>query len=945
MLSCQRCRVGWPIHEGYDNYCGYCATRVVDYEIEIKGGPLYIDEMPEEPFLMLNLRNTGSVPVDVESIEARPAWLKPEHTNELTVPVGKFREIKVGIYMDTSKLSQTGLKRLYSGDIEVKAANADNKNVVLEVLPPPDFGFSQEHMTFGNLGSSSGNVEVAINLEVPIKRSNVAFDAVKAEGACQDWLRIPDELRQRGLHLKARQDSLLIPVLINMRKYLAKSEDTEVDARSAEATLSFKIMGREKQEERSIKLIYKQPPGLRISGVSDITVMKGRWNKEKEFELRLENVGGGQIDIAQLAFKGQPKWLKLSPSQGVIKKDEEENLTVIVDMEKAPEGRESFELTHSLGDKLFASPFVLNIDVQVMPTYPRYLAVDFGTTNSCCARVDDGNELELITYYEGATEETGTLADKLVTSEIIYKDESRGELKYEVGPLAWHQRLSYGTANYFRSIKRKLGTDDHRYIHLDGKIIPLEPYQIAGHIIQFLLETASEKVKASIVRCVAGYPSRFNHRAIDELRDIYKNLGITDILMLDEATAAALEYVFERNKQNKGKPESYYILVYDFGGGTTDIALLLVHVEEGKLRIKHTDSGGDRGLGGDDITELIISSIIQEYEGSIRAELVANNPGLADVSVEIPVCRVNDVFTPSGSNYDVKLIENTVALYEAAEDIKTDLSDAMAKELKALKNPTSEILRKLSDQVETERSLNLNISIGGKFSILSDILPMNEIGFSAKYSLIEEYLSPKLDNVLAQVEAMFRDLETDHRKLIMLAGQSSAIPLVKQKIEQRFSQAEIIVPADLKGCVAKGLERYGGIIDAGPAASSIEISSEFVNKIYSDYGIKTVDGFFDETFEAVLKRKSQIPCVGAFTRSLRQQAVVTIYENTSVSKAFRGNDKIETVASYFHDFSEDERISESSLLNVELEMSMTNDQEIRLKAKIDSKNYEFARMT
>jgi len=918
-IFCKQCKIDWPIRNG-DTFCGYCGAKVADYEFALVGGPAYVDEL-NNVSLQLSLRNTGSTPVPIRNIQTKASWLTVEERGPLVLPVeNSSREI--GLAIDKSNLS-TRIHHELKSIIEVHPVGEfPKKELMVEIFSTPTFEFSEEEVKFEH---SKSKQEVSVELNILVRKSIVIFDEIQPQN-CSDWLEIlpPPEL---GKELKAG-DNLVITALLDLEKMPGKDK--------TEVTFSFKLKERQNNETKSFKLVPLLAPELRIdeaigNGRIQITTTK---DKKQEFQLQLRNAGGGEIDLSRFNCKPCPDWLKLSTHQPVLQKDEQSTLTISIDGKTAPEGKNSFELIHPEKDKIFAFPFFLELTVRSLPEYPHHLAVDFGTTNSCCAFINQRHEPELI-VFDRYIDAGMVVENELISSTIVYTDEDNGEFTYLVGQKPYEISPQEYAGNYFPSIKRAIGSDEGRYITIDNGHITKKPYQIAADIIRHVLEKSEEQLEQKIARCVITHPTMFSQREVDELRQIYTDeLGIKEILMLDEATAASLDYIFQRNKKNKGKPETYCIVVYDFGGGTTDIALLLVNAGEGTLKIEPLDVGGSRRLGGDDITELIVQHILKEYQERLETK---HEQSL--ISIDIPFCPLTELYKSSGDEeLDRKVRDNSNQLYRAAENIKIELSNKMSEEIEKRSNPTAAEIKKRGKQINIERPIGLSVSVGGEFQDIQEEL-------SLEYSLIEEWFLPKLDDMLAQVDSMFEDIE-EHPKVILLAGQSSAIPSVKLKLAERFNEATVVSAEELKGCVAVGSSRYARVVahhtEIG-RSDPIEVI-EFTSKTHSAYGISTINEFFEEEFQTVIPKRASIPdeSHGTFKMRLRKHAVVPVYENTGVKNMLEGNEEIQLVGSYIYDFSAD-GVAEEELQEVELEMSMGRDEKIDVVANINGKPCKFIR--
>ncbi len=88
-----------------------------------------------------------------------------------------------------------------------------------------------------------------------------------------------------------------------------------------------------------------------------------------------------------------------------------------------------------------------------------------------------------------------------------------------------------------------------------------------------------------------------------QLKDAGKIAGIDVKRIINEPTAAALGYGFDKKKNEQ-------IVVYDFGGGTFDVSVL--ETSEDTIEVKST--GGDTHLGGDDFNQAIIDWMVDEFK-------------------------------------------------------------------------------------------------------------------------------------------------------------------------------------------------------------------------------------------------------------------------------------------------------------------------------------------
>ena len=97
-------------------------------------------------------------------------------------------------------------------------------------------------------------------------------------------------------------------------------------------------------------------------------------------------------------------------------------------------------------------------------------------------------------------------------------------------------------------------------------------------------------------------PAYFNDAQRQATRDAGRLAGIQVERILNEPTAAALAYGFDRSSVKR-------VLVFDLGGGTFDVSLL--RVANGVFDVKATN--GDTQLGGNDFDQRIVDWLAEQF--------------------------------------------------------------------------------------------------------------------------------------------------------------------------------------------------------------------------------------------------------------------------------------------------------------------------------------------
>lgn len=245
----------------------------------------------------------------------------------------------------------------------------------------------------------------------------------------------------------------------------------------------------------------------------------------------------------------------------------------------------------------------------------KILGIDLGTTNSAMAIIEAGEPV-IIENIEGVR-----------TTPSIVAISKTGERL--VGQIAKRQAVTNPT-NTIYGIKRFMGhTYDEDAVQSDKKIVPYEvisgengaaavtmgdkpyrPEEVSAMILSKLKADAEAKTGEKITEAVITVPAYFNDSQRKATQDAGRIAGLNVRRIINEPTAAALAYGFNKKKDEK-------IVVYDFGGGTFDVSVL----EVGDDVIEVQSSDGDAHMGGRDIDQAIIRHLIAAFKASDAIDL------------------------------------------------------------------------------------------------------------------------------------------------------------------------------------------------------------------------------------------------------------------------------------------------------------------------------------
>lgn len=130
-------------------------------------------------------------------------------------------------------------------------------------------------------------------------------------------------------------------------------------------------------------------------------------------------------------------------------------------------------------------------------------------------------------------------------------------------------------------------------------------------VLAKMKQTAEDHLHTSVPSAVVTVPAYFNDAQRQATRDAGAIAGLDVQRIINEPTAAALAYGMEHVEDDK------IIAVYDLGGGTFDVSILLM--QQGVLEVQSTN--GDTFLGGEDFDNNIISFLVEKFQASHGVDL------------------------------------------------------------------------------------------------------------------------------------------------------------------------------------------------------------------------------------------------------------------------------------------------------------------------------------
>ncbi len=418
------------------------------------------------------------------------------------------------------------------------------------------------------------------------------------------------------------------------------------------------------------------------------------------------------------------------------------------------------------------------------------IGIDFGTTNSSIARVDDSGEVQLASF---------PFAGNIVESyrSLLYLDhvKERGvtRIRSWSGPAAIEEYLSAETkGRLVQSLKSFLSSRGLKATDVFGRRMTLE--DLISRILRDLREKSEAQFGERIEHAVVGRPVRFVGAEKDEddefaearLRRAFQTAGYSSVEFELEPVAAAQYYESTLDHDE-------LILIGDFGGGTSDFSLLRVGPGVRRRGRNASDLLGNSGIGlaGDAFDARIVRNLVSPAlgRGSSAESMGKVLPAVPNwvysklehwhhLSFLRTSSTMNMLYSSRATAFEPAKIEALIHLIQ--EDLGYELHRSVQSVKVALSTQTAAPFRFSDGVIEIHA-------------------PVERCAF-------EQWIEEELAQIEGCVDALLAQSGADPGDvdMVFLTGGSSFVPAVRQIFESRFGQDRIRTGNEFTS-VARGL--------------------------------------------------------------------------------------------------------------------------------------------
>jgi heat shock 70kDa protein 1/2/6/8 len=326
-------------------------------------------------------------------------------------------------------------------------------------------------------------------------------------------------------------------------------------------------------------------------------------------------------------------------------------------------------------------------------------------------------------------------------------------------------------------------------VNFKGINYQLTPEEVSSMILIKMKETAEMYLGKKVTSAVITVPAYFSDAQRQATKDAGAIAGLKVLRIINEPTAAAMAYGFEKVKSKE------CILVFDLGGGTFDVSLLTIN--DGVYEVKAT--AGDTHLGGEDfdnsLVEYLVSVFSQKHPGLVLSDRAKGRLKAAAekakrslssslyTNVEVELDSIEFKFKLTRSLFEELNADNFVRCLEPVEKVLRDakISKSQVGEVVLVGGSTripkvQQLLKEFFNGKEPNRGINPDEAVAYGAAVQAAILTGAQDN------------TGKLDNtVLIDVTPLSLGLETAGGCMTTLIPRNTSIPTFKKQTFSTYS--------------------------------------------------------------------------------------------------------------------------------------------------------------
>ena len=259
------------------------------------------------------------------------------------------------------------------------------------------------------------------------------------------------------------------------------------------------------------------------------------------------------------------------------------------------------------------------------------IAIDFGTSNTAVYTYKNGKYLNPVYTVENYyCIPSVAVVDKhsIIIPDIVNQTQVKNGFVYNVKRILGKVESQFEDSEIDeRMFNSPLKFDEHQnpYFEVSYRVKKSKetrnvyPIEVVTEILKRCKEEADNLLDTSpeFRDCVMTIPNYFFDTSKKALREAAKRAGLNVLYFLKEPTAAGIRFISDSNEIREGE----MVMVFDFGGGTLDLTLMVRNGDDFDVKAQ----GGDPNLGGTKIDEIFCKYVLQKYKNENGEDLLGND--------------------------------------------------------------------------------------------------------------------------------------------------------------------------------------------------------------------------------------------------------------------------------------------------------------------------------
>ena len=269
------------------------------------------------------------------------------------------------------------------------------------------------------------------------------------------------------------------------------------------------------------------------------------------------------------------------------------------------------------------------VEEQPLPSSSPVIGIDLGTTFSCVAVWENGHP-EVIANKMGKrttpswvcfTKDGVFVGDAAFSKGSRFPESAIYDAKRMIGRKLTDEAIQHSLKLWPFSVTEYRGCNCA--VQLKPEVAPsghaqvLCPEEISAYVLSKMKQTAEDSLGCQVTRAVVTVPAYFNDAQRQATIDAASIAGLTVERIINEPTAAALAYGIEKKSQEN---KAQTLLIYDLGGGTLDVTILIVDGPVFEVR----STSGDTHLGGQDFDNNLVQFFLPQVADKCSVDIGGN---------------------------------------------------------------------------------------------------------------------------------------------------------------------------------------------------------------------------------------------------------------------------------------------------------------------------------